>query len=286
MTASLRQDVAKVPARLFAILAREAPIGVILRRGPSKWVELILWHTDTDNFDHGQWFKGTIYNRACDLSPDGSKFLYFGSKYHLQRWDATTNQHDRTIMYEWTAISTPPYYTALALWPYLGPDNAWGGHFMDNSTLYLRGTSNTPAQGALPNGWKVILGSENAEQFRRKRLLLGGWHVDQKRIWQYPPGRCAQPEVQRKDSGSRYSLLLETDLLNSYTYFLEDRTTKERLNFVSATWMDWDQQGRLVFTKEGRLYASPADNLEPKIIGDFNSDEITEIIAPDWAREW
>jgi hypothetical protein len=110
--------------------------------------------------------------------------------------------------------------------------------------------------------------------------------VDQKRIWQYPPGRCAQPEVQRKDSGSRYSLLLETDLLNSYTYFLEDRTTKERLNFVSATWMDWDQQGRLVFTKEGRLYASPADNLEPKIIGDFNSDEITEIIAPDWAREW
>ena len=48
-----------VPCRLPVILARAAPIAVIFRRGPSKLVELIKWHTDTDTFERGQWFKGT-----------------------------------------------------------------------------------------------------------------------------------------------------------------------------------------------------------------------------------
>src|SRR5262245_41328779 len=42
--------------RLFVILARRAPRAVIFRRGPSKHVALILWHTDTDKFEVGQWF--------------------------------------------------------------------------------------------------------------------------------------------------------------------------------------------------------------------------------------
>lgn len=39
------------PARLFVLLAREASAGVILRRGPSKWVQLIKWNTDADTFE-------------------------------------------------------------------------------------------------------------------------------------------------------------------------------------------------------------------------------------------
>ena len=33
------------------LLARNAPIGVIFRRGPSDWVQLIRWNTDRDSFD-------------------------------------------------------------------------------------------------------------------------------------------------------------------------------------------------------------------------------------------
>jgi hypothetical protein len=66
-----------VPPRLFVVLAREAPIGVILRRGPAAWYHVILWHTDTDHFERGAWFKGRIYEERCDLSPDGQLFLYF-----------------------------------------------------------------------------------------------------------------------------------------------------------------------------------------------------------------
>jgi hypothetical protein len=60
---------------LEVLLARDAPKGVILRRGPTKWVQLILLHTDSDTFEEGQWFRGRIYGGHSDLSPDGSLFL-------------------------------------------------------------------------------------------------------------------------------------------------------------------------------------------------------------------
>ena len=55
------------PARLFVILAREAPVGVIFRRGPAGQTLLIKWDTAHDTFEYGQWLKGRIYERRCDL---------------------------------------------------------------------------------------------------------------------------------------------------------------------------------------------------------------------------
>jgi hypothetical protein len=43
---------------IYAILAREARVGVVFRRGPSKQVLLLLWQMNTDQFIKGQWFKG------------------------------------------------------------------------------------------------------------------------------------------------------------------------------------------------------------------------------------
>jgi hypothetical protein len=43
-------------------------------------VQLTNWDTDTDSFDLGQWFRGRIYERRCDLSPDGSLLVYFAQK--------------------------------------------------------------------------------------------------------------------------------------------------------------------------------------------------------------
>ena len=71
-------------ARLFVIRAREAPLAVIFRRGPSKQVRLISWNTDTDDFEGGQWFKGRIYERRCDLSPDGRYLIYFAADQNRQ----------------------------------------------------------------------------------------------------------------------------------------------------------------------------------------------------------
>ena len=104
-----------VPPRLFVVLAREAPVGVILRRGPAAWYHVVLWHTDTDLFEHGAWFKGRIYEERCDLSPDGQLFLYFALQ--GSRWRTSYRG-------TWTAVSRPPWLHALVLWP---QGDTWGG---------------------------------------------------------------------------------------------------------------------------------------------------------------
>ena len=90
---------ARPPCRLFVIPAREADVALILRRGPASWYHLILWHTDTDTFDHGAWFRGRIYEERCDLSPDGQLFVYFALQ--GRKWGSEYKG-------SWTAVSRPP----------------------------------------------------------------------------------------------------------------------------------------------------------------------------------
>lgn len=117
------------PCRLSLVFAHDAPIAVILRRGPSKWVEVVKWRTDTDEFEHGHWFHGHIYGERCGLSPNGELFVYFAMK---QGRVDTENGYQQTF----TAVSRPPYLTALAMWPH-GDTWGGGGRFVDNRTLRL-----------------------------------------------------------------------------------------------------------------------------------------------------
>jgi hypothetical protein len=68
----MKSDMAKPPpARIYAIVAREADVAVVFRRGPSRQVRLLRWNLRTDEIEAGQWFKGRIYERRCDLAPMG-----------------------------------------------------------------------------------------------------------------------------------------------------------------------------------------------------------------------
>ena len=55
--------------------------------------------------------------------------------YFAQKIEGRTLQ-DTEYTYAWTAVSRPPYITALALWP---KGDCWhgGGLFQDNKTLIL-----------------------------------------------------------------------------------------------------------------------------------------------------
>ncbi|MEM7020525.1 MAG: hypothetical protein AAF512_24685, partial [Pseudomonadota bacterium] len=108
--------------RLFCIVARSAPVAVVFRRGPTKQVQLLRWNLTNDSFVSGQWLKGRIYERRCDLSPSGDLLLYFAANY-------------RKPYYSWTAISRPPYLTALALWP---KGDIWGGGGVMNSERWMQ----------------------------------------------------------------------------------------------------------------------------------------------------
>ena len=114
------------PCRLFVIPARDAPIAIILRRGPSKWYHIIRWFTDSDHFEQGAWFHGRIYEERCDISPDGNLFVYFchGGAYRPGYTDS------------WTAVSRVPWLYALSLWPW-GQTMGGGGRFVGNRRLIL-----------------------------------------------------------------------------------------------------------------------------------------------------
>src|SRR4030095_14825414 len=130
----------KPAARLFVLLARAAPVGIILRRGPSKQVLMIRWDTSSDHFEQGQWFRGRIYERRCDLSPSGEKLIYFAASV-------------KPPFCSWTAISKPPYFTALALWP---KGDCWngGGIFLNEKKILL----NHPSHQTAPQSGTYLKG--------------------------------------------------------------------------------------------------------------------------------
>ena len=55
-----------------------------------------------------------------------------------------------------------------------------------------------------------------------------------------------------------------------------------------AGWADWDQGGRLVFARDGRLFAANLENeqvAETELL-DLNANIPTEVEAAESARQW
>jgi hypothetical protein len=105
---------ARFAARIHVLLASGAPVGLVIRRGPSKSVATLLWNRKNDEFQLGQWLKGRIYERRSDLSPDGKHFLYF----------AMNGKWQKEAHGSWTAISRAPFLKALAIFP---KGDCWNG---------------------------------------------------------------------------------------------------------------------------------------------------------------
>jgi hypothetical protein len=189
----------RFPARIHVLLASQAPIGLILRRGPSKSVATILWNRKTDEFQLGQWLRGRIYERRSDLSPNGKHFLYFAMN---GKWNSDSRG-------SWTAISRAPFLKALAFFPkgdcwhggglWTGPQQYWlndgyGHSMVTDTTEVQRDTQWQPSknyggecpgvyyQRLIRDGWTL-----------KERINVGKWK-DQV-IFEKP---CANGWVLRK----------------------------------------------------------------------------------------
>jgi len=113
-----------IPPRLHVLLARDASAAVVIRRGPSRHTAVIGWDRKTDKFKVGQWLYGRIYERRCDLSPDGEHLIYFAMN---GRWESS-------VKGSWTAISKAPYLRAVSLF---AKGDCWhGGGLFQTSTKY------------------------------------------------------------------------------------------------------------------------------------------------------
>jgi hypothetical protein len=199
------------PPRLHVLLARAAPAGVVIRRGPSRQVCTILWDRRSDEFRVGQWLKGRIYERRSDLSPTGEYLIYFAMN---GRW------HGRAKG-AWTAISRAPYLKAIGLYP---KGDCWhgGGLFTGERTYWLNDGSGhemlreageprrdrqfapAPAFGGeclgvyyprlMRDGWRLVEESSTgrlSELTTFEKGLPGGWTLRKLAQAQldHPPGR-------------------------------------------------------------------------------------------------
>ena len=269
----------KTPARLFLMMAHNARVAVILRRGPTGWTQLIKWNLDKDYFDLGQWFKGRVYEEKCDLSPYGKSFVYFASKYG----DRQTNSE---ISSTWTAMSRPPYFTAIGLWPNGGTTYGGGGIWRDDTTLLLNHTLIKPGTGLIAKGISVVSLPVEQGDLRtifERRLSRDGW----KRI-QEGRHKSGQSEIWERSSVlANTSVLFERSVSGrQWKFYLKQKNAT--LPIPSASWVDWDHHGRLIVASAGKIWASgrkdrkiDIENLH--LLIDLNNEVPAEIIAPGWA---
>lgn len=270
--------------RIYGIMAREAPVCVLFRRGPSKWTQLVKWHTASDTFDAGQWFKGRIYEHRSDLTPNGRFLVYFASKIN-----AHTVQDSGGYTYAWTAISEPPQFKAIALWP---KGDCWhgGGLFASNGAVWLNHRPDTaqPHPNHNSSMFKVTPNPQAAgedEPIHSMRLERDGWHCVQqgKFTMQGRSGwKTEQTEIWEKEGrvGKRLRReLLKIDFKSYGGPYIEQFSLVKKndapVTIADASWAELDQRGALVFARFGKLFrgALTKQGIEEKELTDLNKNQ-------------
>jgi hypothetical protein len=293
----------KSSVRLYAILARKAPIAVVFRRGPSKQVMLLLWHTDTDTFHEGQWLKGRIYERRCDLSPSGKRLMYFAATY-------------KEPFRSWTAISKPPFLTAVAFWP---KGDGWGGGglFKSEREILLNHRSDEMTLGEgfrLPNGINVASLGEHSgwgedSPIMDQRLLRDGWRLFQRghhikynfdsKIWIgfNPPEIWAKTNPNKNKNYDLHEVTSGLHERDGSWYITEhlivDKRSETTISLGRTDWADWCSNGELLFAKDGRIYRlsfGKGGRFRPvedaKLLIDLNDRKFEAKEAPSEAKSW
>jgi len=256
-------------------------------------VQIIQWDTSTDTFTPGQWFHGRIYERRCDLSPDGNLLVYFAMNL------STRNLHS-DYSYAWTAVSRPPFLTALALWP---KGSCWGGGglFESDCQLWLNheGGMTAPHPNHMPQGLTVTHGGGGGgedEPIYSARLERDGWRQSQPIKVEYTRTNAGfvthAPGIRRKQNPQGWQKLTMTSTLSRFE-MNEDFSVRyaegKDWPMDGAAWADWDQRGRLVFAREGRLFSLTAEDIghgEPQELINLNDHKPEPIETPEWAKSW
>ncbi len=275
---------------VFVISARQAPVAVVFRRGPSKQVLLLKWNLKTDKLEPGQWFKGRIYERRCDLSPSGDLLIYFAAKF-------------KPPLYSWTAISRPPFLTALALWP---KADAWGsgGVFDTDASVrlnHLPGEEDLAPGFSLRGNVKVTRfgpHSGRGEDFPIYHFLL------ERNGWKYVAQRGRDivfPVIYEKktDSGTTLQMLIRgagkiSDPVYRTDHVVLDNNRNALFKLSGTNWADW--HGRhLLFAKGCKLFRLRKDRFRQyldhgdsalKLVADLSSLKFEERSPPRKAACW
>lgn len=306
-------------ARLYAIIARSAAKAVIFRRGPSHTTRMLLWDLQHDTIEEGQWIRARIYERRCDLSPDGRFLVYFAARH-------------RGPIGTWTAISRPPWFTALAVWE---KGDCWGGGGLFDATARLRLNHRLQPYRANIDEWSVQKGFQLPKRFHvaplhensgwgeddpieTMRLMRDGWRFAQQSVAQKEHRQgarfwitCNPPITRWKDivlsRRCRLSLRVQLHAIKE----MQSRWLVETADIMDGDgqvlralgrvdWADVDHNGDVLYASEGRLFRLPLQgasggartcksylSLVPaKPVVDLNAMEFAAIAPPANALKW
>lgn len=100
----MKQD---VPAKLIGYFAKDAPVCIILRRGPMRRTLMIKWRTDTDEFEIGQWINGGVTKFTMTKTGSHAAISVVGAPHRN-----LAGQDDKGAYH---IICRPPYFSALVV---------------------------------------------------------------------------------------------------------------------------------------------------------------------------
>ncbi len=187
--------------RIDGIIARDAPVAVVFRRGPSRWTQLLKWNLESDEVTAGQWIRARVYTDFCDLSPDGRRLIASFSDYSQRRRDMAA-QHN--LKYDfmactWTAVSRLPYFTATALW-FGDSCGGGGGYWEADDILKLHGHPEPAERASQPPPSvtvKKIGRNEGRDAVLDHRRRARGWETVSAFTTTMEPPRLTFKEVKR-----------------------------------------------------------------------------------------
>lgn len=270
------------PARLHVLVARESSQAIVIRRGPSKLTCVLGWDRKTNTVEVAQWLKGRIYERRCDISPNGKHWIYF----------AMNGKWDSTVKGAWSAVAKSPWLKAVCLH---AKGDCWngGGLFLDNNKYWLNDGHGHESLKTCRNlsrdesyeppefyGGECLTGYYN-------RLQRDGWTFtgrggngqwDTKSIFEKVLSRkwllrkiCHEQVGSPKGKGCYWD---EHELQND---------AGEVLTMPDWEWAEW-LDGAIVYAKNGSLYEMKINTMaflgEQIHLHDFNGYEFENRTAP------
>lgn len=257
-------------------------MAVVFRRGPSKQVQMLTWDLDTNKITQGQWLKHRAYTEGADLTPDGRYLIY----------NAATHDPNLGTAQSYVAISKPPFFTALALYP--TPDLDEGGAmFLDNHRFWVGATRAVPGgedllkehglkripafpqdmQGLSPvdtpwmrrDGWALV---DQREEQEFGRLAARVW------VWEKPvsDGWLLQRTLTRGLCQRR------AGPNGNWVWLSHELHHPESAIPLETEWADaW--RGDVIFSRDGCLLRKTPDHPE-RVVADLTANRFEAVNAP------
>lgn len=275
------------PPRLWIVHRPENKHALVVRRGPSKQVAFFGWNRETNKISPGQWLKGKVYPKRCDLSPDGQHIIYFAFN---GKWQTESKG-------SWTAVSRYPYLKALDFWP---KGDAWhgGGLFLSNEK-YLLYERHPHEQHTLSGLFEVArgipdTGGQNNEDLGIyiPKLIRDGWE------YEGANGAGKEKSVNQDDDTFHLSKEINMQLKirkvihstlsppKGKSFYYEEHAM-EGIKYKAVDFKDIENldyyDGKLFWPNEGRLFTAKImkDLIgEPEMIHDFTDYTFKAVKAP------